>query len=182
MRELSLNILDIAQNSVNADAKNILISVIVVIDTLSISIKDDGKGMSAEFLAKVCDPFTTTRTTRKVGMGIPLFKSAAESSGGTFSITSSLGKGTETKATFSLQNIDRMPLGDIAGTMTILIMAKPEIDFVLDYRVDDNSYLFDTKEIKNILDGVPIESIEVMTYLESLINENILKVNGGTVL
>lgn len=182
MRELSLNILDIAQNSIKADAKNILISIIVKSDILEISIKDDGKGMSEEFLSKVCDPFTTTRTTRKVGMGIPLFKSAAESSGGKFFITSTLGKGTETKATFALNNIDRMPLGDIAGTMSVLIMAKPEIDFVLDYRINERNYLFDTKEIKDILDGVPIESVEIIAYLEGIINDNILKVNGGTVL
>lgn len=182
MRELSLNILDIAQNSVNADAKNIVISVIVINDTLEICIKDDGKGMSEEFLSKVCDPFTTTRTTRKVGMGIPLFKSAAESSGGKFSITSVLGKGTQTKATFTLNNIDRMPLGDIAGTMSVLINAKPEIDFVLDYRINERKYLFDTKEIKDILDGVSIDNVEIIAYLEGIINDNILKVNGGTVL
>ena len=182
MRELSLNILDIAQNSIKANAKNILISVVAKNDVLTIKIVDDGKGMSEEFLSKVCDPFTTTRTTRKVGMGIPLFKSAAESSGGEFFITSSLGVGTQVRATFALNNIDRMPLGDLAGTMTVLIMAKPEINFVLEYLVDNDSYVFDTKEVKSILGGVPIENAEVMSYIESIISDNISKVNGGTVL
>ncbi len=182
MRELSLNILDIAQNSISADAKNIEICVMAKDGVLTITIKDDGKGMSKEFLSKVVDPFTTTRTTRKVGMGLPLFKEAAESSGGSLSISSELGVGTVVEASFGINHIDRMPLGDLAGTMTILIMAKPEIDFVLEYAVEDRSYIFDTKEIKSILDGVPIESPEIISYLEGLINENIIQVNGGAVI
>lgn len=182
MRVLSLNILDIAQNSIKADAKNIEISVIAKNDVLTISILDDGRGMSEEFLSKVSDPFTTTRTTRKVGMGIPLFKAAAQTSGGEFFIHSVVGKGTEIKATFALNHIDRMPLGDLAGTMTVLIMANPEIDFVLKYEVGKSAYIFDTKEVKSILDGVPIENAEVISYVESIINDNISKVNGGTVL
>jgi len=182
MRELSLNILDIAQNSISAQAKNIEICVKAKDGVLNITIKDDGKGMSREFLSKVIDPFTTTRTTRKVGMGIPLFKEAAESSGGSFQITSELGVGTDVRSSFEIRHIDRMPLGDLAGTMTILIMAKPEINFVLEYAVEDRSYRFDTKEIKSILDGVPIESSEIITYLEGLINDNITQVNGGAVI
>lgn len=182
MRELSLNILDIAQNSISAQAKNITILVRASGGELTITIEDDGKGMSEEFLSKVMDPFTTTRTTRKVGMGLPLFKEAAESSGGSMKITSKLGVGTVVTASFQIDHIDRMPLGDLAGTMTILIMAKPEIDFVLEYAVEDRSYKFDTKEIKSILDGVPIESSEIITYLEGLINDNITQVNGGAVI
>ena len=106
MREISLNILDIAQNSVKAEASKVEIGILAENNLLTIYVSDNGKGMSKEFLASVTDPFTTTRTTRKVGMGIPLFKMAAESTGGSFSIESELGKGTTTTATFVIDRND----------------------------------------------------------------------------
>lgn len=182
MRELSLNILDIAQNSVAANARKIIIKINAHGNLLSVSIKDDGKGMAPDFLKKVIDPFTTTRTTRKVGLGIPLFKMAAETSGGDFKIESTPGIGTTVTATFRIDHIDRMPLGDVAATMTSLIMTSPHIDFVLEYSVEERMFTADTAEIKQTLEGVPIESPEVIAFIGEYIKENISEVNGGVLL
>ncbi len=174
MPELSLNILDVAKNSVTAKAS--LISIAVQADTaadrLSITISDNGCGMSAEQVAHVTDPFYTTRTTRKVGLGVPFFKLAAELTGGSFSIDSTPGVGTKTCAVFGLKHIDRMPLGDLAGTMTTLIQSSPEIDFVLDYAVDDNSFTMDTRVFREILGDVALNEPEVLAYIGSFIQEN----------
>ncbi|MDR1093080.1 MAG: ATP-binding protein, partial [Clostridiales bacterium] len=135
MRELSLHILDIVQNSIGAGAKTVRIGVAAdtARDCLTIIIADDGKGMTKEFAENVTDPFTTTRTTRKVGMGLALFKAAAEDSGGSLKIESELGKGTTVTAVFGLSSIDRVPLGDLAGTMITLIRGAPDVDYVLEY-------------------------------------------------
>lgn len=179
MRELSLNILDIAQNSVGAGAKTITISVIAKANLLTVTVEDDGKGMTAEFLAKVTDPFTTSRTTRKVGMGLPLFRQAAEAAGGKLEITSAPGVGTKVQATFEIDNIDRLPLGDLADTVTCLILTSPQINYAVKYAVEDREYLFDTETVKKLLDGVPIDSLEIIAYLKELISDNIKEVNGG---
>lgn len=181
MRELSLHILDIAKNSVKAKARLVEIAVRAdsAADRLSIVIRDDGCGMSPEFLRRVQDPFTTTRTTRKVGMGIPLFKQAAESAGGSFSISSELGKGTEVRAEFQLSHIDRMPLGDLGSTMILLISGSPDIDFRLDFQVDERSFSLDTREVKQTLEGVPVDLPEVQAFLREMLTENIREVSGG---
>ena len=131
MPEIALNILDIAENSVRADASliGITVSVQPEEDTLTVSIKDDGCGMTTEQAEKVQDPFFTTRTTRKVGLGVPFFKQAAESAGGSFQIGSEEGKGTEVTAVFRLSHIDRMPLGDISSVIHTLIVFNEQIDF-----------------------------------------------------
>ena len=175
MRELALHVLDIATNSVKANASLVTVEITAKDNLLTISIKDNGKGMSEEFVARVTDPFTTTRTTRKVGMGLPLLKQAAETSGG-----SQLGVGTVVTVTFRLDDIDRVPLGDIAETATTLLY--PDMDFVWIYTVEDRSYTFDTREIKEALDGVPIDSPEIIAFLNSMLKENIESINGGLVL
>lgn len=180
MRELSLNILDIAQNSLSAKATivEIVIQIRKVENYLKIIIKDNGHGIDKELLSSVTDPFVTSRKTRRVGLGISFFKLASEMAGGEFIITSEPNVGTRIEASFILNHIDRMPLGDIAGTAVSLIVAKPEADLVLDYSFDERHYLFDTREIKNILDEVPIESPQIITALKEMIDENITKING----
>ena len=155
MRELSLNILDIVENSVKAEAKIVYIDVIAKDNVLTISIKDDGKGMSEEFLSRVTDPYTTTRTTRKVGMGLPFLKMEAEMAGGTFDIRSKLGEGTVVTTTFAIDHIDRPPLGDLGETMSTLISNGDEVDYVLHFVFKDTDFVFDTRELKAQLDGVP---------------------------
>lgn len=180
MRELSLHILDIAENSVKAGATLIKISVVAKNGRLIISVEDNGKGMSKDFLQKACDPFSTTRTTRKVGMGIPLFKQAAEMAGGSFDIESALNKGTTVRAEFEIDNIDRAPLGDLVST--ILTQLNNDIDYVWTYSVDDRTFVFDTREVKNQLEGVPIDSPEIVLFIKDLLIENIQSINGGLLL
>ena len=180
MPDISLNILDVANNSVTAGAMltEIDITADTAADTLEVMISDNGKGMSEEQVMQVADPFFTTRTTRKVGLGIPFLKMAAELTGGSFGIESTPGKGTKLKAVFGLAQIDRMPLGDIASTMTALVGPNPDIDFILRYRVDANGFGLDTREMRNILDGIPLSEPEVLGYIAGFINENIDAVGG----
>ena len=172
MRELSLNILDIVENSVKAEAKIVYIDVIAKDNVLTISIKDDGKGMSEEFLSRVTDPYTTTRTTRKVGMGLPFLKMEAEMAGGTFDIRSKLGEGTTVTTTFAIDHIDRPPLGDLGETMSILISNGDEVDYVLHFVFNETDFVFDTRELKEQLDGVPMDEPEVLLFIKNFIREN----------
>ena len=172
MRELSLNILDIVENSVKAEAKIVYIDVIAKDNVLSISIKDDGKGMSEEFLSRVTDPYTTTRTTRKAGMGLPFLKMEAEMAGGTFDIRSKLGEGTTVTTTFAIDHIDRPPLGDLGETMSILISNGDEVDYVLHFVFNETDFVFDTRELKEQLDGVPMDEPEVLLFIKNYIREN----------
>ncbi|MBO5773933.1 MAG: sensor histidine kinase [Clostridia bacterium] len=180
MRELALHVLDIAENSVKANASLVTVEIIAKENILTIRISDDGRGMSEEFLSKVTDPFTTTRTTRKVGMGIPLLKQAAETSGGAFDIKSKLGVGTTVTATFLLDDVDRMPLGDVAETATTLLY--PQCDFKWIYVVEDREFVFDTREVKEELEGIPIDSPEIIAFLKSMLKENIESINGGLII
>lgn len=174
MRELSLNVLDIAQNSIAAGASltEILVKINTAESTLLIGIYDNGKGMSEEQVKSVMDPFFTTRTTRKVGMGIPLFKMAAEQTGGSFTITSQLGVGTRVDALFKTDSIDFTPLGDMASTVATIVSMNEDKDFVYTYSVDGNEFVFNSREIKTILDGVPLNEPSVMSWIEGYIREN----------
>ena len=174
MPELSLNILDVTQNSVTAGANliKINISASTADDRLTISISDNGCGMTEEQVKNVTDPFFTSRTTRKVGLGIPFFKMAAELTGGSFRIESKVGEGTTTTAVFGLSSIDRMPLGDLPGTMTALIGPSPEIDFVLTMDFDGKGFVMDTRQFREILGGISLSEPEVLTYIRDYLKEN----------
>lgn len=181
MQELSLHILDIAQNSITAQATLIEIRIDenAADNVLDITIQDNGKGMDAEKVKKVLDPFFTTRTTRKVGLGIPLYREAALSTGGDFSIVSEVGVGTTVFARFGYSHIDRQPLGDIAGVMYTLITCNPDIDFVYIHKVDDRQFTADTREMKAILDGVPLSDMQVGLWLKEFLQEGISNLYGG---
>ena len=174
MRELSLNVLDIAQNSVAANASLCEIEVIESTENkeLFIGIYDNGKGMSEEQVRSVIDPFFTTRTTRKVGMGIPLFKMAAEQTGGKLEIKSELGVGTEVRAYFKTDSVDFTPLGDVASTVQMLITMNTDRDFLYKHSVDGKEFVADTREIKGILGDVPLDTYEVSQWLIEFIKEN----------
>ena len=174
MRELSLNILDIAQNSITANASLITVEVAenTVDHSLLIGIYDNGKGMSEEQVRSVIDPFFTTRTTRKVGMGIPLFKMAAEQTGGSLEIKSELGVGTEVRAYFKTDSVDFTPLGDVASTIQMLITMNTDRDFVYKHIVNEKEFVCDTREIKAILGDVPLDTYEVSQWLKDFITEN----------
>ncbi len=183
MTEISLNILDVAQNSIKAGAD--LITIRVKADTgsdeLSIMIEDNGCGMSREQLEKVTDPFFTSRTTRNVGLGVPFFKEAAELTGGSFDIESEEGKGTRVTAVFVLSSIDRMPLGDISQTIHDLIVYNTSIDFIYQYGYNDRSFTMDTREFKEILGDIPFDVPEVSSYILDFLNENKAETDGGAV-
>ena len=179
--EISLNILDVAQNSISAGSALTEITVTVdnVSDTLIVCINDNGCGMNEEQLRAVTDPFYTTRKTRKIGLGVPFFKMAAENTGGSFEITSEVGKGTRIKAVFGLSHIDRMPLGDMTFTIHTLVTLNCDIDFLYIYTVDTKSFTLDTRVFREILGGVPFNTPEVSEYIKSYLNENSAEVNDG---
>lgn len=175
MRELSLHILDIAQNSISAEADEIRIAIIEDYkkDRLAICIKDDGKGMDELTLKKVVDPFYTTRTTRKVGLGIPMFKASAELCDGSFSITSKLGVGTELVAEFKHSHIDRMPLGNMSDTLITIINSSDKIDLTYTHKIGDETFTLSTREIKKTLGELPIRNLDVLIWLRDYIKENL---------
>lgn len=181
MQELSLNILDVAQNSVKARASLITIAVDedAAADLLRIAITDNGCGMTPEVLAQVTDPFYTTRTTRKVGLGVPLLKMGCEMTGGSFSIESEPGKGTAVLAQLGLSHIDRSPLGDICSTIVSLIQCNPDIDFVYTHRTEKGEFSADTREFRAVLEGIPLSSPEVVAFIRAYIGEHLTEIEGG---
>ena len=174
MRELSLNVLDIAQNSISAKATLIEIELDQSTEKneLLVGIYDNGKGMTAEQVEAVRDPFFTTRTTRKVGMGIPLFKMAAEMTGGHLEIESEPGVGTKVSAFFRTDHLDFVPVGDMAATMVTLITMNENIDFLYTRRLDGKEFTLDTRSLRKILEGVPFSEPSVSAWLKDFIDEN----------
>ena len=175
MINLSLNILDIVQNSLRAGASEIFIGIRELLseDLYEITVKDNGSGISKELLAGVTDPFVTTRTTRKTGLGLPLLKYHAKLAGGDLKINSTEGLGTLVKASFSLSHIDRQPLGDIAGVMTILIAANPKISFIYSHQTDTGEYKFSSEETKNYLEVDTLNDNGLLRNIREMINENL---------
>ncbi|NLH01282.1 MAG: ATP-binding protein [Clostridiales bacterium] len=181
MQELSMNILDVAENSVRAGAGLIEITVDEQPseDILSITVSDNGCGMTAEQLANVTDPFFTTRSTRKVGLGVPFFKMAAELSGGCFDIQSTVGKGTVVAAHFVLSSIDRMPLGNINETICTLIHCNPSIDFVYRRRLENSEIVLDTREFRRILGNIELNTPDVSRFIRDFLTENTEELLSG---
>lgn len=182
MKEISLHILDIVQNSITAGA--MLIEVAVdenpSRDTLTVTIKDDGCGMDQTLLSAVTSPFVTTRTTRKVGLGIPLFKVGAESSGGSFSIQSKEGEGTAIAAVYTLSHIDRPPLGNMAETLIALIATNGEKpDFLYTHKVAEKEFMFDTRMIREAVGGLPLSLPDIVAWMRENLQEGIAELNGG---
>ena len=178
MRELSLHLLDIAENGVSAGAQNITITIVEDLraDRLTLTVEDDGRGRDAAMVEQVTNPFITTRTTRKVGLGIPLLKLAAEMCDGGLTVESTPNVGTTVNVDFQRSHIDRMPLGDVAGTMLSLLIGWPQVHWVLRYRVDDEEFVFDDAPIKEELGDLPLSDPEVIGFLREALNEGIADV------
>lgn len=170
-----MHIMDILQNSTRAGATEVTLEVLedAAADTLTIRFIDNGCGMDAETVQKVINPFFTTRTTRKVGLGLPLLKQNTEQTGGSLDIQSEKGKGTTVTAVFGLTHLDRPPMGDLAGTVVLTASAYPDIRFIFHYQNDKVDYVFDTKEVNEALDGISIQEPEVIEYLKEMIENNI---------
>ena len=174
MRELSLNVLDIAQNSISAGA--LLVEIEVIEDSVNhellIGIYDDGKGMTPEQLESVRDPFFTTRTTRKVGMGIPLFKFAAEMTGGRLEMESEVGVGTKVRAYFKTDHLDFTPIGDMTSTIITLVTMNLHMDFIYRRKLNSDEFTVDTRQLKEILGDVPLNEPSIVSWIQQYINEN----------
>lgn len=181
MRELALHITDLVENSIAAKSQNIHIVIREdnTANHLRLLVSDDGSGMTEEVLERITDPFYTSRTTRKVGLGIPLLKAAAEACNGFLTVESSPGKGTKVSVEFQQDHIDRMPLGDIATTIRNLIVCSPEVHFKFEYSVDDRQFIFDNQPILQELDGVSLTEPAVLAYLKTVINNGIAEVQTG---
>ncbi|HNZ10222.1 MAG: Sensor histidine kinase YycG [Deltaproteobacteria bacterium ADurb.Bin151] len=178
MLTLSDHILDITENSIRAGAKLIEISVDEDSENnlLTIEIKDDGHGMDQNTVQKVLDPFYTTKTVRRIGLGLPLLKDAAERSGGTFQINSQENQGTTVKATFGLRHLDRQPLGAIINIMVILIISNSDIDFFYKHRHNDRRFEMDTREIRKEIEDVPINHPQIIKYIRGTMEEGLREI------
>ena len=181
MKDLALHILDILQNSVTAGASLVQISIEEKpsADKYIVRISDNGKGMSEEMLQQVTDPFFTTRNTRKVGLGLPLLKQNAELTGGSLQIISKLGEGTEVTATFIYSHIDRLPTGDIPGILALTTSSYTEIDFIYKHQTPEGIFVFDTTEIKETLEGVPISNPQVIAFMKDFIRDNLAAIKAS---
>jgi len=174
MNDLALHLLDIVQNSLAAGATFITVRInenprknISVL-----SVEDNGCGMNAEQLQKLSDPFFTSRTTRRVGLGVPLLRQSAEQSGGTLEVVSEPGKGTRLTARFQYDHLDRPPLGDMANAIVLMISANPGVDFAYRYTYNEKSYEITTIQLKDALDGAPLNDLYIMEMVEEMIREN----------
>lgn len=173
MKELSLHLLDVAKNSVAAGAKHVSITLDEGADGwLTIAIADDGRGMAPEFLARVTDPFTTTRTTRKVGLGLPLLRLTAEQTGGSLSIDSTLGVGTTLTARFQRRHLDCPPLGDLPGAVALLIQGSPEIELTYRHTTPKGEAALSTAELRDILgEDISLAEPEVFAWIQDYLTE-----------
>lgn len=181
MRNIAEHILDIVQNSIRAKAAQISIdlSESTINNSYELVITDNGLGMDAETCKKVSDPFYTSRTTRKVGLGIPLLKQNAEQTGGKFHIQSKPGKGTKITAMFVFNHIDRLPLGDLVGTYVLLFAANPAIEFIVSHKTDSGDFALDTREVKQMLGDISLSAAEVRKFLREWFTVNLQAIQAS---
>ena len=180
MKNIAYHILDIVHNSIKARADLITICLLEETkqNTLTLIIKDNGKGMSDKQCRMACDPYFTSRKTRNVGLGLSFLKQNAEQSGGSFDLQSELGKGTKVEATFKTTNIDCPAMGDIVGAIHSLITTTQNVDFCYIHQKDKKEFKLDTLEIKSVLEGAPLYNKEISKYLKEMIFENLNEIAG----
>ncbi|MEW6531838.1 MAG: ATP-binding protein [Thermodesulfobacteriota bacterium] len=181
MEDLSLHILDVAENGITAGAG--LVRITIEEDTeqdmLTVTIEDNGRGMEPDFLAKALDPFVTTRTTRKVGMGLSLLQQAAAEADGDLKVESSPGRGTSVHVTMRHSHIDRKPLGDMAATMITLIEGNPDVDFFYIHKKNGNEFSLDTRELREELEEVPLNNPAVIGFIRDSVDSGLREINAG---
>jgi anti-sigma regulatory factor (Ser/Thr protein kinase) len=173
MEDLSLHILDIAENAIAACASRIRIEIREDTrhDILTLEVSDNGRGMDAGALENVLDPFFTTRTTRRIGLGLPLLEQAAKAANGAMTIKSTPGVGTVVNATFQRSHVDRQPIGNIAATITTLIARSPDIEFIYVHTRDGHTVSLTTEEMKKHLDGIAVNSAGVLSYVMNYLSQ-----------
>ncbi|MGE5541593.1 MAG: ATP-binding protein [Bacillota bacterium] len=181
MEELALHILDLATNSIEAGCTWVSIGVDEDIhgDSLTITVEDNGRGMDRDLLSRVTDPFATTRTTRRVGLGVPLLAEAARACDGGITIESERGRGTRVSARFRHGHIDRMPVGDIAATVVAILGGNPGIRLIYRHSVNGRCFALDSDEMKRRLGEVPVSSPMVLTWLEGYLRQNLDEIGGA---
>lgn len=181
MEDLSLHILDVAENGVTAGASLVRITIQedVAGDLLQIVVEDNGRGMEPDFLARVLDPFVTTRTTRKVGLGLSLFQQSAQEAGGDLTVESTVGQGTRVTVVMSHRNIDRKPMGNMAETVLTLVEGNPHVDFVYSHEKDGTGYALDTREIRAVLGDIPINHPEVTALIRDNLRTGLAELGPG---
>lgn len=177
-----MHVLDIAENSVAAAATLVEIRIRENFkeDILTIDVTDNGRGMAREAAMRATDPFFTSRTTREVGLGLPLLKAAAERCGGSMAVQSAPGKGTKVTARFGLDHVDRAPLGDMADTIAVLITGNADIDFLYEHEVDGKSYRLATKEMREILDPVRLDDPRVHSFIREDVDKGLKAIGAAT--
>jgi len=182
MLELSLHIMDLMQNSLAAGATRIEIRIHEALkeDRLTIEIQDNGRGIPKEILSRVTDPFVTSRKARAVGLGLPLFKKAAESCGGGMEVYSKIGCGTRVVAWFQLDHFDRAPLGNIGETMGVLITGNPGVDFIYEHHVDGKTYRLETLEMKRVLGSISLDDPAVLEFVREDMEKGLKDIGAGT--
>jgi len=182
MKEIALHIMDIAENGITAgaDTIEILLDEKRLDNHLMLTIKDNGRGIPLEILNRVTDPFYTSRTTRRVGLGLSLLKAAAERCNGKFELSSTPGKGSQVTASFEYNHLDRAPIGDMANTLGIIIMGNPDIDFTYKHIINGKEFEMDTREIREELEGVSISDAGVVQYLMKTIRSAIDQLEKDT--
>lgn len=180
MKDISLHILDIAENSVTAGAQTlqIVIEEMPAQDLYTLVIEDDGKGMETDFVMKVTDPWITTRTTRRFGLGLPLLHQNCELAGGSLDIVSQQGKGTSVKAVFQLSHIDRPPAGDIPTTLRLLMAARPDLHLVYEHRTTNGTFVFDTLQVKDAIGNLPLNHPEVLRMCSIFMKANLQQIGA----
>lgn len=180
MKEIALHILDLAQNSIEAGATRVRIAVSVnrAAGTLTVEIADNGRGMPPEKLRAVTDPFVTSRRTRRVGLGLPLFAATARQTGGNLSVTSAEGEGTRVTAVMGLGHIDRPPLGDLAVTLTCLLAGNPDLGLEFRFRCDGKEFSFTAADLRSRLEGVSLANPEVFRFVREWVDAQIRELLG----
>ena len=175
-----MHILDIVQNSISAGATLVTLTVdeSPAEDLLTIAVGDNGRGMTPEQVSRLADPFFTSRTTRRVGMGIPLLMDSARQSGGDVRIESEPGKGTEVTAVFGYSNIDRPPLGDVANALMLLVSSNPDLDFLFTYRYDGEEFLFHTADVRDVFGKDALRNLTIIRNLEKMIKDNMREIRN----
>ena len=174
MKDLSLHILDVTRNSVEANAREISVSMIVDADRwLTIIFEDNGCGMSPEMVKNVTDPFVTTRTTRKVGMGLPFLLMSAEMTGGALSVESELGIGTKVTASFDLKHLDCMPLGNLGSVFSQLLGGNPDKKFIFKFATSEDEFTLNSEEVWELMTEEGISQLKMIIFVRDMINENL---------
>ena len=176
-----MHVYDLMENSTAANSTEVRLTIRDSIrdNDFHFTIEDNGKGMTPEFLAKVTDPYTTSRTTRKVGVGLPLIKMNTENCGGGMKITSEVGKGTRLELWFQHNHWDRPPMGDLTGTLVMLVSQHEDIHFIITYTTDEGEFVFDTDEIKEALDGMSMNDLTIIRYLKEMVAENLAEIHAN---